>query len=120
MFRSPSLTRWIVGLVAMFAFSASTLEVMIPDVHDGDATSLTSAAAAHMHQGAPQTPNDGPAAPHHAQHVDHCSHAHVAAVTGYVALAKAPPRDGMLPTSHANELLSVSGRPSFRPPITQV
>lgn len=117
MFRSQHLLRWIVGLVAMFAFSANVLEVLIPDVHDGDAGSSVTFVSGSDHESAPTPPRDAPVGLHYAQHVDHCAHAHVAAVTAGVAIACASVIHVALPISGASRLLSVALAPSFRPPI---
>ena len=105
------------GLVAVFAFSASTLEVLIPDVHDGDVRGSLIVDAGVGHNTAPTPPSDAPARPHPAPHVDHCTHAHVAAVACGVSMECAPARHEASPLSGASRLVSVAVAPSFRPPI---
>jgi hypothetical protein len=117
MFRSQRVLRWIVGLVAMFAFSANILEVLIPDVHDGDARSSVTFVSDSDHDRSPTTPRDAPVGLHHAQHVDHCAHGHVAALSAGVSIGCARASHEALPISGASALLSVALAPSFRPPI---
>ena len=53
MFRVHRVFRWVVGLVAMIAFSANTLEVLFPDAHDGDAQATLAVGLAHASDQAP-------------------------------------------------------------------
>ena len=117
MLRSRHVFRWVVGLIAMIAFSASTLEVLFPDVHDGDAQSTVVVGTPHGNQSIPLTPPDVPETPHHSQHIDHCSHAHVATVSTGVSIDDAPVCLDEQPSSSATALVSVAATPSFRPPI---
>jgi hypothetical protein len=90
MFRVHRVFRWVAGLIAMIAFSPSTLEVLFPDVHDGDAQSTLMFGATHANEGAPTVPQDLSSGPHHAPHVDHCSHGHVATVSSGISIDDAP------------------------------
>lgn len=117
MLRSRHVLRLVAGLIAMIAFSASTLEVLFPDVHDGDAQSTVVEGTSHGNQGTPVTLPDSPPSPHHSQHIDHCSHAHVATVSTGVSIDDAPVCHDEQPSSSATALVSVAAAPSFRPPI---
>ncbi len=117
MLRSRHVLRWVVGLIAMIAFSASTLEVLFPDVHDGDAQATVVLGAPHGNQGTPPPPPDSPTTPQHSQHIDHCSHAHVATVSTGVSIDDAPVCHDEQPSGGATALVSVAATPSFRPPI---
>ena len=117
MFRVHRAFRWVVGLVAMIAFSANTLEVLFPDAHDGDAHPMLTVGSVHASNQAPSTPPDAPTGPHHSQHVDHCSHGHVAAISTGVAIDDPPPCHEERPISSATALTSVTATPSSRPPI---
>lgn len=117
MFRSQRVLRWIVGLVAMFALSANVLEVLIPDVHDGDVRSSVTFASDTDYHSSPAPLRDSPVGMHHTQFVDHCAHAHVSAVTAGVAIACPPVIHEGMPISGASILVSVALTPSFRPPI---
>ena len=116
--------RWLVGLSVALAAGGSALEILIPDVHDGDAASVGASAAvgapisvAH-HASGDQTPApEFPTPPHHAQHVDHCAHAHVAAPAIVAVLDTGTPDHQDAPISIAPTLRSVSGALSMRPPI---
>jgi hypothetical protein len=116
MFRVHRVFWWVVGLVAMIAFSANTLEVLFPDAHDGDAQSTVTLGLGHATNQAPTVP-DAPTGPHHAQHVDHCSHGHVATVSTGVAIDEQPPCPEERPSSISTALISVASTPSSRPPI---
>lgn len=122
--RSRFLIRWLVGLCVALAVGGSALESLIPDVHDGDAVSLgaSSAVAAPgafaQDGGSHRVPGpDLPAVPHHAQHVDHCAHAHVATPALVAVLDMGIPVHQAAPITIAPTLVSVSGAPSLRPPI---
>lgn len=122
--RSRFMIRWLGGLCVALAVGGSALESLIPDVHDGDAVSLgtssTVAAPGALAQdlGSHHTPGpDLPAAPHHAQHVDHCAHAHVATPAFVAVLDTGTPVHQDAPISIAPTLVSVSGALSLRPPI---
>ena len=94
------------------------LEPLLPDAHDGDAVAATlDAGDAHVpsdrqHQSAP-----GPT-PEHPSHVDHCSHAHLLAVSvrEQAAGPYVPPASEAFDTS-SPRLESVSAPPHQRPPI---
>ena len=122
--RSRFTIRWLVGLCVALTFGGSALEILIPDVHDGDALGVSAAASVHAPGGladdvlGDRAPGpERPSAPHHAQHVDHCAHAHVATPAIVALPDAAPPTHQDRPASSAPTLYSVSGALSLRPPI---
>ncbi|MEO5815871.1 MAG: hypothetical protein ABIT20_11395 [Gemmatimonadaceae bacterium] len=142
-FRKPQLLRRFLSVLVALAFSASALETIIPDVHDGDAerssvetgaVSLSAArgslntdsavdgrahAIAGPDLGSGQLPSreDTQSAPTHTAHIEHCGHAHVA--TPAVATILSAPADehGESPCTFVPTLVSVAVVPTLRPPI---
>lgn len=122
--RSRYTIRWLVGLSVALAFGGSALEIIIPDVHDGDAVSVNrsstvgaSGSLAPDARGDRIPGRDLPTSPHHAQHVDHGAHGHVAAPAVVAPLATAVAAHQDAPISVAPTLRSVNGALSLRPPI---
>jgi len=122
------LHRLATTFLAAFAFSASRVEVLLPELHDGDGeTQVTATAmpapdcweAPHSaHAAAPHSGPTAPEAPHqnHGPHVDHCGHSHSG-----IGSAVTPPRVARVhqrvPQATASTLDSVELPLSLRPPI---
>jgi hypothetical protein len=60
---------------------------------------------------------DGEGLPHHAPHVDHCGHAHVAALKQAPRTVEPQIALGAAPSEHVVPLRSIALRPALRPPI---
>lgn len=141
-FRSLQLLRGFLTAFVLLAFSASALEVIIPDVHDGDTTgsidaSVGSSSTADRQSGGAMSDtrstrgliasdfggserpsHDGTRpASDHAAHVEHCGHAHVATPASASALNVSRPDHGEAPSTHVATLVSVAVVPTLRPPI---
>ena len=127
MLRTLRLHRLVAGFFTAFAFWASSVEVMLPELHDGDgeaevATTVASnstTAVAHVDATSSQreqpAPDDAPLS-HHGFHVDHCGHSHGAAVSCASRSPLATPHDAV-PQAKATTLASVELPPHLRPPI---
>jgi hypothetical protein len=130
--RSIRLHRLVASLVVAFAFLVSSVEVLLPEIHDGDAAAMAASATAscipdhdvsatvvsHVEGFGAQHHSDAPSVPlsHHGPHVDHCGHSHlVTAVTSCAnALGAAHPAT---PVTTMLTLTSVDFPPHKRPPI---
>lgn len=103
---------------ALLDQSAAPLVVAGPaDV--ASASDATCSAGSGMHE-SHQVPGhlpDGEGLPHHATHVDHCGHAHVAALMQALRAAEPPMQLGSAPAAPAVPLRSIALRPALRPPI---
>jgi hypothetical protein len=105
----------LLALAIALAFSASVLEAVAPDVHDGDAVAMM---VGHTDGG--DSTNGQQRLPHgmpHGMHIEHCGHAHLAALSlgPHLELSHAKPTHAhVLPVAR---LESVAMPPAFRPPI---
>ena len=65
-----------VALILMLSFSYFTFEVVVADVHDGDAPASEIARLSGDAPGAPASPDAPVNGPTHEMHVCHCAHPH--------------------------------------------
>lgn len=93
--RSIRIHRLCTALIAAFAFVVSSFEVVLPELHDGDASVAASTVTqtatqdlgaiqgSHAENGGSHHSQPSPdgALPHHGLHVDHCGHCHGATTT---------------------------------------
>ena len=88
-------------------------------VDDPSASAATCSARPGVHEShrVPGHVPDGEGLPHHAPHVDHCGHAHVAALTQALRAAEPPMQLESAPSAPAVPLHSIALRPALRPPI---
>ena len=117
--------RNLFGVLFVFAFFANTYEALIPDVHDGDATITASSGKGSAADGVSASQEQRPAhssvpdLPHHAQHVDHCTHSHVASVSDHQStLDDTPVALSAKPSEFEGSLRGIAHAPGLRPPIT--
>lgn len=133
------LARRAAVLLAMLSALAGPLELIIPEIHDGDAQSgaalltavprseLPTSASAEdaalssldeaQGLGQSDSSHSAPSTPGHSFHVDHCVHAHVLDVQrAFVRCAPSAPAQSRIETS-VPQLTSVTTAPSSRPPI---
>jgi hypothetical protein len=113
--RSLRLLRQLLVAAVALAFSASVLEAVAPDVHDGDAV----AVMVGHHDGGGST-NDQHRLPHdtpHGIHVEHCGHAHLASLSSGPHLELPHVKPTHAPVIPVARLESVATSPDFRPPI---
>ena len=128
--RRMRLHRFGTAFLAAFAFWASSVEVLLPELHDGDgeaqvavgtvSLNSTVAGVAHVEEMAAQhtrqpTPDQSPLS-HHGPHVDHCGHSHGATV-GSSSRASVPLIHQSVPQTRAAALTSVELPQRLRPPI---
>ena len=112
-----SIRRRMAALAAAFCVLATQAELLLPDLHDGDAV-VAQVGGADANQAPAPGPTEVPAPDaSHAVHVDHCAHAHVYASgegTGdsFVVVSAAD-----APATATALLASVTAAPHSRPPI---
>lgn len=128
-----TLLRRLVAVVAVVCLGGSWMEAVVPDIHDGNAGSMSHAGvpsvvaavgAADLHPGGQHTEpprarahGDAPGEIPHPIQVEHCGHSHT-----LVDPATAPAADVRIPCSAAtwprgDDLASIVRQPQFRPPI---
>jgi hypothetical protein len=131
--RSIRLHRLVAALVVALAFLVSSVEVLLPELHDGDAGGAiaetviapcavgdvgTTMPVSHVEAPGAEHDTDAPGVPlsHHGAHVDHCAHSHFA--TGAAVTAPAPASVvAARPTTILSTLESVDLPLHQRPPI---
>lgn len=113
--RFVRLLRQLLTVVIALALSASVLEAVVPDVHDGDAAATTTALHDGSDSGGEQhrLPHDAP----HGVHVEHCGHAHLASLATGPRLDIPRVTPSRAPVIHIARLESIAMPPAFRPPI---
>lgn len=116
--------RRLTALLAVVCLAGSSLEWMLPDVHDGDvasvieqaggdATGCEQAALASAQTQQSSTPSQS----HHDFHVDHCSHAHFAVIQVVASLVQEPTPSSPHPSTRHDRPGRVDPIPLSRPPI---
>ena len=106
------------SFLALLGLMSASLEVLVPDVHDGDvpievATTNNPAPS----DDAPARTPPGIPSPTHAAHIDHCAHSHLldAGMKVCYAQVESPPPMPAMPTLLRPASISLS--PDQRPPI---
>lgn len=116
------MIRRCVSLIVLFCFGLFSLETVIADVHDGDASpSELANATAGATAGLVPTPaqTDGPVkAPNpHSGHVCHCAHAHGGLSASAPGLSAPPLRHDVAPVLRVIRPAKVDLDVHLRPPI---
>jgi hypothetical protein len=112
-------------MLAFVGFLAATYEAMIPDVHDGDATTtvadgtgLDGHGPADSGGGSPShSPKGDGQSTQHPVHVDHCGHNHMGSAPAAMSSLALLVVNSTSPSGRHSTLVSISGSPDFRPPI---
>ncbi len=127
--RRFSALRRATAVIVAFALTLGVAEAAIPDAHDSDAGYATAAVeqqptggigGAEMAPRGGAVPPTAPSkhdAPSHPVHVDHCTHAHVAAAAGSAKVTEAAPAAALPRVINDRALKSVVRSPLMRPPI---
>jgi len=112
-----SIRRRLAALAAAFCVVGAQGELLLPDLHDGDAV-VAHVVGADSHEEPARGPTEAPAPQSsHAVHVDHCVHAHVLTSSEgsddtFLALSAMD-----APATATPFLASVTAAPHSRPPI---
>ena len=122
--RNAARVGWVRRLIAIagcMSLLSASLEVLIPDVHDGHAGSEMTAPASigsGLLAAAPHTPRgEQPAGPLHSHHVDHCSHSHADGVPSLAPAWTVTAESLVLPESPVPITSSLPAAPHHPPPI---
>lgn len=113
--------RRLIAIAGCMSLLSASLEVLIPDVHDGHEGSGVSApatvgsdlVAVSSHASSEQQP----AGPLHPHHVDHCSHSHADGVPSVAPAWAARAESVRLPESPVLTTSSLPAAPHHPPPI---
>ena len=119
----PSWLRRFTALLACVSLIGSTLEITLPDVHDGDTSSALGTAAnpgAVSIAASPTLPGErpgSPGSPGHSPHVDHCSHTHADGVPAAGPAYSSSSASVGLPDFPERPTSSLPAPPHHPPPI---
>ena len=107
------------SLLALLGLMSASLEMLVPDVHDGDVpVELTTSTdnPSHSDDASDRAPADLPS-PSHAAHIDHCAHSHLldAGMKACYAPVESHGPIPAMPISLRPSSISLS--PDQRPPI---
>ena len=107
------------SFLALLGLMSASLEMLVPDVHDGDVPTEVATAS-----DTPAPSDDAPArtppgipSPTHAAHIDHCAHSHLLDAGTKVCYAQVESHPPMPAMPTVLRPASVSLSPDQRPPI---
>lgn len=113
-----SKARLGVAVLIVFCLRLASVELLIPDVHDRDASSVASTGSAvetiaTLANEASQAPHSGPL---HTHHVDHCTHGHADGVPATMEFSFKSVELVDVPPSLESPSSSLEARPPYQPP----
>lgn len=116
--RRMSRGRLCLAVLIVFCLRLASVELLIPDVHDGDASVVASTGSAAerisiLTTGASQPPVSGPL---HTHHVDHCTHGHADGVPATIEFSLRSVELIDVPPFLDSPSFSLEASPLYQPP----